>query len=89
MDLYGLDRRAHGELGAEQLGHRCLLAERPSVLGEPRRMEHQVLPCLDLRRHVGELELNALEVRNRLAELPPHRRITQRVLQRALGDSER
>ena len=33
--------------------------------GEPRGVEHQVLPRLDLGRHVGQLELNALELRDR------------------------
>src|SRR5690348_6535905 len=87
VDLHGFDRRAHRELGAEELGHRCFLAIRPSVLREPSCMEHQVLSGLDLRRHVGELELNTLEVGDRLAELPTQRCVTKRVLERAFGDA--
>src|SRR6266513_4747430 len=52
-------------------------------------MKREVLASLDLRGHIGQLKLNALKVRDRLAELTSHRRIAQRVLESALGDPER
>src|SRR5690348_469660 len=42
MYLDGFDRRAHRQLRAEELRDRRFLAERLSMLREPRRMEHQM-----------------------------------------------
>src|SRR4051812_35931332 len=89
MDLDGLDRRSHRELRAVQLGNRCLLAEGLLVLGEPRRMKHQMLSRLDFGGDVRKLKLNALKVRNRLTELLPEGRIPQRLLERSFRDTKR
>ena len=43
---------------------------------------------LDLRRHVGELELDRLMLGDRLAKGPPLLRIAQRQLQRPLRDPD-
>ena len=44
---------------------------------------------LDLHAHVGEQELQALEVRDRLAELLALLGVAERVVERALGDADR
>src|SRR6266566_5191127 len=44
---------------------------------------------LDLRRHVGEHELDSLEARDRLSELLPFSCVVQRVVEGAFGDAER
>src|SRR5687767_6122696 len=64
MNLNGLDGGPHRELRAEQLGHCRFLAEGALMLGKPRSMIHQMLSGLDLSCHVGQLELDALEIRN-------------------------
>ena len=53
------------------------------MLSEPGGVEHEMLSGFDLGRHVRELKLDALKVRNRLPELTSHRRIPERVLERA------
>ena len=66
-------RGAHGELGAEQLRHRRLLAERLPVLREPGGVVHQVLAGLDLRGHVRRAgTATPWKLGDRLAELLPH-----------------
>src|SRR2546428_5027080 len=47
-----------------------------------------MLRRLDLRRHVGEREMDSLEARDRLAELLPRRRVLQALVQRTLGEPE-
>src|SRR5690348_17236441 len=74
--LHRFDRGSHRKLRAEELRHCCFLAEWLSVLSEPGRVKHEVLTRLDLRRHVGELELDPLKVGDRLTELSPLARVT-------------
>src|SRR6266571_3170564 len=50
-------------------------AERPALVLEPRGAVDELPPGLDLRRHVGELELDRLEARDRPAELVPLLRV--------------
>src|SRR5687768_18236854 len=89
VHLNRLDRGAHRELGAEELRHRGLLRKWPTVLGQPGRVKHQVLPRLDLRGDVGELELDPLEARDGLAELLAGIRVPQSLLESAFRNAER
>src|SRR6185369_4725293 len=77
------------QLRTIKLRDRGLLGEWLLVLGQPRRVEHEVLPCFDLRCDVGELKLDALKVRYRLAELLAKRCVTERLLECAFSDAER
>src|SRR5687767_3657134 len=85
VDLDRLDRGPHGQLRTEQLRHRGRLAERLTTLCEPGRMVDEMLPCLDFRGHVTQLELQSLKLGDRLAELLPLRRILQRLFKGAFG----
>src|SRR3954447_366485 len=87
-DLHRLGGGPHGQLGAEELGHRRLLLERPAVLLEPGGMVEQVGPGLDLRRHIGQLEADPLEAADRPAELLALPGVAQRLVVRSLRDSQ-
>ena len=69
----------------ERLRHAGLEVGARGIL-QPRRLQRQQPGCLDLRGHVGELELDRLVLRDRLAERLALLRVAQRELQRALGD---
>ena len=56
-------------LARVELRHRGLLAERPALVLQPRRLVDEVPRRLDLGRHVGEPELHGLEPGDRPAEL--------------------
>src|SRR6185437_1202171 len=88
VDLHSLCGGAHCQLGAEQLGHRRFLAERLAMLRQPRGVKHEMPPRLDLGRHVGQLKLHALEIRDRLPELLALRRVSERLLVRSFGNPE-
>src|SRR5215213_1878824 len=89
VNLDRLDRSAHRKLGAEQLCNCRFFSVWPLVLCEPGSVEHEVLPRLDLRCHVGELELDALEIRDRAPELLSVGSISERLLERAFCNSKR
>ena len=63
--------------------------QRLAVLRQPRRVKHELLPGFDLGRHVGELELQTLEVGDRLPELMAHAGVSERLLECAFGESQR
>src|SRR3989449_8983438 len=88
VQLDGLGRGTHAQLGGVQLRHRGLALEGVTRLFEPRGVVDQVLGRLDFRRHVGEREMDSLEARDCLAELLPRRRVLQALLQRAFGEPE-
>src|SRR5438445_7702561 len=80
----------HRHVRGEELGHRGHLGEvrllhvrlgRCSIDQVPRR--------LDLCRHVGQQELDALEARDRLPELFAFLDVVQRVIESAFSDAER
>src|SRR6185437_6518902 len=89
VDLDGFRGRTHRHFRAEELCHRRFLRERVPVLREPRRMIDEVTPRLELRCDVGKLELDALELRDRLAELLARGRVLQREIEGALRETER
>src|SRR5688572_18547516 len=74
-------------LRGEQLGHAGLeVGALPRVL-HPRGLEREQARGLDLRRHVGELELDRLVVRDLAPEGLALLAVAQRELQRALSDA--
>src|SRR6266576_5735773 len=89
MQLHGLGRGAHAQLGRIELGHRRFLLKRVALLLEPGGVVDELFRGLDLGRHVGEREMHALEARDRPAELLAGGRIRQTLVQRSLGQSER
>jgi hypothetical protein len=65
-------------LGPGQLGHRGLEVAALAGIVLARRLLDQALGALDLRHHVGQLELDGLVVPDRLAEGAALLRIAQR-----------
>ena len=59
------------------------------VLRQPRRVVDEMASGFDLRRHVGQLKLNALKLGDGLAELFARGRVLQREVERTLCDAER
>src|SRR5438445_12109116 len=59
-----------------------------TLLLQPGRMVDRLLGCFDLRGHVGEGEMHALEARHRSAELLPRGRVGHALLQGALRESQ-
>src|SRR5690348_8456074 len=55
VNLNGFDGGPHGQLRAIQLRHGGLYGERLPLLCEPGCVVREVLPCLDLHCHVGQL----------------------------------
>src|SRR3954471_15300181 len=72
-------------LGGEQLGHPGLEVGALAGVLHPRRFAGDEAGGLDLRRHVGELELDRLVLGDRLAEGFALLAIAERQLQRPLG----
>src|SRR4029079_12358549 len=69
-DLNGAVRRAHGDLGGEELRERALHGEgEPAVLA-PRGLVHEVAGRGDLHRPVGEAVAHGLVVDEARVELP-------------------
>src|SRR3954452_4999793 len=88
--LDGLDRDRHRGVRGEQLGHRRPLAQPALVAVRHRaRLVEQFAGGRRPGLHVGELELDALEVVDRLAERDPLLGVLVRVVGRALGDADR
>src|SRR5580704_12619452 len=75
VDLYRLVGAGGGDLGRVQLRHRGVWRRAPARIdGSGSSPGHQPRQ-LDLRAHVGELELRCLEFGDRHAELTPCRRV--------------
>jgi hypothetical protein len=88
VDLDGLLRRADGEAAGLELRLRGRQREVPALVLEERRLVGQE-PCgLDLGRHVGELGLDGLELRDRLAERLALLGVGQRLVERALREAD-
>src|SRR5215471_720701 len=85
--LHGLDRDRHRGVGAEDLGHRGVLAFlRVVLVGHRARLVEQLARGCRAQLHVRELELDPLELVDRLPELAALLRVLDRVVRRALGD---
>src|SRR5438045_4161486 len=81
-----LDReRCHplGDLRAQQLRHRRFLGIRLACVLEPGGVVNHQPRRLELRRRLRQLELHALKIRHRLAELLPLLHVFELRLQRA------
>ena len=85
----------HGLVGHLERGHRgvalaqCALAlERHVVVEHPRGLVDEAADVLELNRHVGELELDELEVADRLTELVALRGVGRGVFEGGLGETE-
>src|ERR1019366_6744108 len=68
--------------GALELRDRGLPRERQAVLFQARRVVDGEARALELHVHAGELVLNGLELRERLAELPAFLHVLRRVVER-------
>ena len=88
-NLDRLDRAAHRQFGTIQLGHRGFLAEWLLVLSQPRGVEDELFARFDLRRHVGQWELDPLKFGDRFAELLAHSGVGERLFIGPLGEAER
>src|ERR1044072_6794166 len=89
-DLDRLERDEHRVVGGEQLGHRRVLREIGLVaLGLRAGLVQQLARGGRARLHVGELELDALHLVDRLAERDPLAGIGGGVVRRALSDPDR
>src|SRR5258706_3511458 len=83
VDLHGLARAEVRGARREQLRGRRLAGVRAALVLQPRRAEDAELGGVEARRHVGDLELDGLEGRDRAAELLAllrvlHRRVARR-----------
>ena len=85
--LHGVGRHPHRGVGGGQLGDAGLAGERPAGVLEPRRVEVRRPGPLHLGRHVGEQELQPLELADRLAELLALPGVRHGVGERGLRDA--
>src|SRR6476619_2291384 len=88
VDLERRVRDSIRELAGEELRHCRLARERPSLVLEPRRLDDESAPGLDLGGHVRELESGRLEGRDLLAELLALLRVRSSEVVRALGEAD-
>src|SRR4051794_20773423 len=86
-DAHRLLRAVDAGFRARELGHRRLEVAALAAVEHPRRALDQLLGALDLRRHVGELELGRLVLPDRLSEGAALLRVAKRHLERAFGDA--
>src|SRR5436190_8746732 len=86
-DAHRLLRAEDAGFRAGELGHRRLEVAALAAVEHSRRALDQLLRTLDLRRHVGELQLDRLVLPDRLAESAALLRVAKRHLERALGDA--
>jgi signal peptidase I len=84
-------RHVDGHLGREELRHGRLGLERFTVLTEAASVVDGETGVMDLRRHVGDLELDGLEAADGLAELVPFPRVANAGVETPLrlADGER
>src|SRR5665213_3590683 len=88
VDLQCGIRGAIREQAGIELGLCRRERERLAVVLEPGGAVDELAAGLDLRRHVRELELDCLKLRDRLAELPPFLRVREREIVRALREPD-
>src|ERR1019366_3334497 len=74
--------------GALELRDRGLPRERQAVLFQARRVVDGEARALELHVHAGELVLNGLELRERLAELPAFLHVLRRVVERVARNTD-
>ena len=87
--LHGIRGHLHRDVGGVALGRGA--EERQvgvAALGLGRGDVDHLAGGLELHRHVGEHELHALEVGDRLAELAPLPDVRERLVERPLGDAD-
>src|ERR687884_1007279 len=87
--LHGLLRYANGDFAGVELGHRGLFRRRLAGVLQGGGLIRQQARRFDLCRHVGELELNRLELGNRAPELVALAGVLQRRLVSALRGADR
>ena len=75
-------------LGGRHLRHGNLSRRPLAAVAQPRRTIGEKPRRIDIGRHVGERRLGELEIRECLAEQGPMRRMRQRLIQRALRESD-
>ena len=88
-DLHRLVGAEVRGLAREQLGHRALGAGGLTLGAQRRGLPHHQARRLDPAAHVGDLELDRLEVGDGLAERDALVGVADREIQRALRDAER
>src|SRR5579863_5457745 len=88
VNLHGFVRGPDGHFAGVELGHRTLPCYRTPAVGEARRTISQQACGVDLGRHVGQLEPDGLEIRDRLAKLLSLFRIADARFVGALGHSD-
>ena len=88
MDPHRLERHLLRRLGREQLRHSRLEVGALARVLALRRLEHEEPSRLDLGRHLRELQLDRLVLRDRLAERLPLLRVADRLLEGACRDPD-
>src|SRR5688572_31693480 len=88
VDLQPGVRGSVGEQSRVELRHRRFARERPPLILQPRRLVDERAARLDLGCHVGERELDGLELRDRLAELLTLLRVRVREVVRPLREAD-
>src|SRR5581483_6470365 len=88
VDAEGLLDDLLARLRGEELRHPRLEVGALARVLHARRLEREHPRRLDLRRHVGELELDRLVLGDRLAERLALLAVAERQLERALGDAD-
>ncbi len=89
VHLHRGERAFDRDLGREDLGHAGLHVGAAAFVPQVRRPVGEQPGRLDLRRHVGELQLHRLEAPDRLAERLSLSRVPQRLRVRLLGHADR
>jgi hypothetical protein len=88
VDLHGLRCRRDREAAGLQLRHRRLLEERLARVAQVRGPVREPARRLELGRDVGELELDRLELRDRLTELDALLGVVRREVEHGLGQAQ-
>ncbi len=88
VDLDGFGRGLHREAARLQLRHRRFLEERLSRVPQVGGAVREPARRFQLGRDVGQLELDRLELRDRLPELLAVARVVEREVEHRLGEAE-
>ena len=88
MDLNCFLANAHADFGSKQLGHRRFFGGPLPIVLHRCGSIHQQPRGIDLRRHVGQFELDCLKFANGFAELLALSRITECRFVSALRDAD-
>src|SRR6266545_4107762 len=87
-DLHGISRDFHADVRGEPLRVRRLERRAHALVDHPRRLPAKQPRSFDLRRHVGDQEVDALVHRDGHAELHALLRVLGRVLERRARDAD-